>query len=178
MPGTVGHASLTIERAGGRAAAELGIVAEPGATWEADGSDTVAFGGTLAWTPSQLSAGLAIAPALAETGALSIEDALQRLYECPLVAAALTETTTQNGCDATCLEALCRTGMASLWDRVESFSGSELERLELTAVGDATVGEEAQATALVARWVGRLASAPSASTGGDLRAWAARVTTR
>ena len=178
-----GAAMLTIDRAAGVAASELGIAAEPDSMWEADGSDKLAFGGSISWIPSKLSAALAIAPALAETGALGIDQALQRLYACSTVAQAMSPTATQNGaaftgCDAMCVETLCRGGMSALWDRVKNFSGAELERLELTAVGDAFVGDEAQAIELRATWVGRLTSVPDASTGGDLRGFAPRPETR
>jgi hypothetical protein len=173
-----GHASLTIDRAAGAAAAELGVSAEPISTWEADGTDKLAFGGALSWMPSKLAAGLAIAPALAETGAESLDAALQQLYECPVVARAIADSSSLAGCDTECLETLCSSGMSALWDKVQNFSGATSERLELTAVGDATVGEDAEAVALVATWVGRLASAPGTILGGRLNGWAPSVTAR
>jgi hypothetical protein len=171
-PNLAGHASLTIDRAAGVAAGELGVIAEPISTWEADGTDKLAFGGSLSWTPSKLAAGLAIAPALAETGSGTLDAALQRLYDCPLVAQTIAESSSFAGCDAMCLETLCSSGLSALWDRIRNFSGGASERLELTAVGNATVGEDAQAVALVATWVGRLASAPETIIGGRLNGWA------
>jgi hypothetical protein len=167
-----GHASLTIDRAAGLAASELGVSAEPISTWEADGTDKLAFGGSLSWMPSKLAAGLAIAPALAETGTESFDAALKQLYECPLVAQVIAESSSFAGCDTECLETLCSSGISTLWHKVRDFSGATSERLELTAVGDATVGEDAEAIALVATWVGRLASAPETILGGRLNGWA------
>jgi hypothetical protein len=172
------EAIFTIERVTGVAAAEFGVVAERTSNWEADASDELAFGGTLAWSPSKFSAGLAIAPALAETGTTSIQQALQRVYSCSVVADTLSSAGPVSGCDVACLENLCRAGLAGLWDRFKDFSGPELERLALTAAGTATVGEQAQATSVVGSWVGRLASAPNTSTGGPLRGWEPRPEAR
>jgi hypothetical protein len=173
-----GHASLTIDRAAGVAASELGVTAEPISTWEADGTDKLVFGGSLSWTPSKLAVGLAIAPALAETGTGSLDAALQQVYACPLVAQTIADSSSFASCDAECLETLCSGGMSALLNRIRNFSGGTSERLELTAVGDATVGEEAQAVALVATWVGRLASAPETIIGGRLNGWAPAVVDR
>ena len=173
-----GHASLTIDRAAGVAAGELGVTAEPISTWEADSTDKLAFGGSLSWTPSKLAAGLAMAPALAETGTATFDAAWERLYDCSLVARTIAESSSFAGCDAVCLEALCGSSMSALWDQIRNFSGETSERLELTAVGDATVGEDAQAVALVATWVGRLASAPETIIGGRLNGWAPGVAAR
>lgn len=176
-----GQALLTIERVAGLAASAIGLAAEPGSSWEADASDKLAFGGSLAWSPSRLTAGLAIAPALADTGATSVEQAFQSLYSCAAVADVLTAAGTRPpvaSCDAACLETLCENGLTLIWERVRSFSGDELARLALTAAGSATVGYDAQAVALSGSWVGRLSSSPGTTTGGPLHGWAPRALAR
>jgi hypothetical protein len=182
-PDTTGQALVVIDRVAGASAEQAGLDAEQLWSWEADAFDRIALGGALAWTPSKLSAALAIAPALAETGALSVVDALAKVYSCPVVGQTLDDASPQPGatsttCDAACLDALCRTALSAIWDRVRLYSGTARERLELTAVGDATVGNQAQAVTLEGRWAGRLTSSIGATTGGTLHGWAPRTTSK
>lgn len=177
-PSVPGHARFTVDRVAGIGAEQAGVGTEEPWSWEADAVDRIGLGGVVYWTPSKFSAALSIAPALAETGALTMVDALTRVYDCALVGRTLDDASPEPGapgtsCDAACLETLCRTALATLWDRVRLFSGSELERLAFTAVGAASVGNEAEAVALEGRWVGRFERSGQA-TGGALRGWAPR----
>ncbi|MDQ2645064.1 MAG: hypothetical protein M3020_14705 [Myxococcota bacterium] len=169
-----GRPELTIERAAGQPASELGLAADE-TSWEADASDKIAFGGSLTWSASHFLVGLATPPALSETGSASLLDALSRIENCPTVAATLIRPgSTVTGCDEACLEDLCGLGAAALWDSARRASGGELERLALTASGSATVGNEAQAVALDGSWIGRLSSS-GGSTGGSLVGFAPRA---
>jgi len=168
-----GQPELTIERAAGQPASELDVNVEQ-TSWEADASDQLAFGGSLTWSGTHFLVGLATPPALSETGSASLLDALSRIERCPVVAETLIRPgVTVTGCDQLCLENLCRTGVASLWDAARRASGGELERLTLTASGSASVGNEAQAVALDGRWIGRLSSS-GGPTGGPVVGFAPR----
>ncbi|MFO7177265.1 MAG: hypothetical protein DIU78_001075 [Pseudomonadota bacterium] len=166
-----GQAVLSVQRVGGQPATEVG--AETGeSSWEADRSDTVAFGSTISWTPSRLFAALVTAPAVAETGATTVPEALARTVSCTTVA---TTIGSLSDCDTECVEAACVEAVAALWDRVRTFSGPERASLAVTATGSATVGEAAQAVALDGSWLGRLVTEDgSFATGGSLRAFAPR----
>lgn len=168
-----GQPELTIERAAGQPASELSVTADK-TSWEADASDQLAFGGSLSWSASHFLVGLATPPALSETGSASLLDALSRVESCPTVAETLIEAgVTVTGCDQLCLENLCRSGAAALWDGARNASGDELERLALTASGSASVGNDAQAVALDGSWIGRLSSS-GGPTGGPVVGFAPR----
>jgi hypothetical protein len=170
---SAGRPELTIERAAGQPASELSVSADE-TSWEADASDQLAFGGSLTWSASHFLVGLATPPALSETGSASLLDALARIENCPIVAATLIEAgVTVTGCDELCLENLCRTGVAALWDTARNASGAGRERLALTAAGSASVGNEAQAIAFDGSWIGRLSSS-GGPTGGPVVGFAPR----
>ena len=172
--GAPGEPELTIERAAGQPATELSVSADE-ISWQADASDQLAFGGSLSWSASHFLVGLATPPALSETGAASLLDALSRIENCPTVAATLFASgATVTGCDEACLQNLCGTAAAALWDAARNASGSELERLALTASGSASIGNDAQAVALDGSWIGRLSSS-GGPTGGSVVGFAPRT---
>jgi hypothetical protein len=169
-----GRPELSIERAAGQPASELGVTVDE-TSWEADASDQLAFGASLSWSATHFLVGLSTPPALSETGTPTLLDALSRIERCPTVAATLIEAgVTVTGCDELCLETLCRTGAAALWGAARAASGSELDRLALTASGSATVGDDAQAVLLDGSWIGRLSSSGGA-TGGSVVGFAPRM---
>lgn len=142
------------------------------ATWSADSSDSLLIGTALSWSPSQLLAALAEAPALLEVpAASSVEVALAKVVDCDLVAQVLTATgsgaprVAYSGCDESCLASTCSDAVAAAWNRARDASSAEPAQLSVTATGMAITAEQAEVSSLVGSWVGKLMIGPNSATG-------------
>lgn len=135
----------------------------------------------LRFAPSRLVAALALGPArAAHDGAATVAEALADQIDCASIAGTLTATsdsqTAFSGCNAACMEDLCRSALARLWLRAKDASVrlNRFGNLSLNAAGAASVDEYARPTGIAGSWIGMLATASSTTpVGGDVHATAA-----
>ncbi len=164
-----GHAYLTLETVAGLPVEDSGVMAENLVTWTADPGDTVHLGATLHWFESRLFTGLAAAPAAqAVPGTTTVPGALAESLSCTTVAATLTGAPgpAYDGCEASCVEALCKSALTAMWQRAVDASGtvSPASTLEITAAGAAAVDDEARPSAFDGQWVGTLEDGTAAES--------------
>lgn len=152
-------------------------------SWDADASDTLAFAGTLQFRASQLAAGLARAPAIAETGAADMASALSHVAACTELSNALLATDTPEAraldasCARACLASTCASALAQMWER--SVEASDEVSLSIAAAGRSTVGPGSQAIAVEGDWIGKLSLVErELSSGGTVRGFAPKYAAR
>lgn len=176
--------SLVVERMGQLEAPSLDLNAES-TGWSVDPFESLAFKGTVTWDHARLVSELARAPALAETGAPTVAGALAVVAGCEQLAAQLVSgdqpaaSALNATCDPSCLTKVCEDALVSQWDRAISEASLGTATLSLTAAGNTTIGERAQAIAIDGRWVGALTVSDSTTeTSGTLRGSAPRFSQR
>jgi hypothetical protein len=168
-----GSAKLELSAVAGLDAASAGFADSAQVAWSASADDTLALGTDLYFVRSQLATALAEAHALeGYTDAADAAAALARAVECETLAGALAaagadDQLAYGTCGATCLNTLCESALASIWNRARDAEGLEPTRLSLTATGKAYVGDAAEVAGLNGSWIGELGSgAQKVATGG------------
>jgi hypothetical protein len=157
-------AELQLSQLAGLSPAQAGLVSSALVSWSADADDTVVLGTDLYFSSSRLATGLAEPVALedfpeAVTAAAALGLALDCVGLADELAATGSDTTfAYPGCDAACLNDLCNTAVASIWQRGRDVSSSSPVRLAVTAAGEARVGDAAEIAGIVGSWVGELTS--------------------
>jgi hypothetical protein len=155
------RAILTLFQVGAQLPAAVGMPSTAPAAWSADSHDVLLVGTNLLWSPKRLLAGLALEPALsAVPSAESVARALANRLDCALFVATLLSSGEPQGelypsCTQSCAIEHCRAAVAALWEAASSEEQTTPPLLALSASGDATVGDGAEALALYGSWVGR-----------------------
>jgi len=151
-----GYALFTVERFGGVSPTDGGVPAEYLMTLSVDPDDTVRLGGGLFWMPSRhvgTAASQHVAeqqPALAGVGEL-----LGQSVQCPDLASTLGGF---GGCDTSCMEQLCVTGLESMWTAALDASAQlgRVGALTLQASGAASFDDGASLTGFDGSWLGSI----------------------
>ena len=161
--GSDASAWFQLDSVGGANPSEAGAAEKYLASWQPQPDDTVALGVDLQFLPSELVALLAVAPAKATVaGASSVPAALAELASCKSVAQALVAAGTGSGqaypgCDASCAQKLCLSGLELQWSWARGAStqpAAPTALLAVAATAEATVDDHAQPSALSGSWVG------------------------
>lgn len=176
--------SLVVDRMGQIDADRLDLQSHS-LSWDSDSSDWLSFKATLVWDHARLITELARGPALAETGASSVADALSIVAQCEELGPRLVSSDgpavalLNASCGPTCLSALCSNALSQMWDRAYAESSAGSVALSLAAAGTATVGEQAQAIGLEGNWIGKLTHTDvEEQTAGTVRGNAPRYSLR
>ncbi len=157
------NAWLELDSVGGADASEAGAAAKYLASWQPQPDDSVALGVDLQFLPSQVVGLMAIGPAKAEVaGVSSVPEALAQVLSCKTVAQTLVAAGTGSGqaypgCDASCAQKLCLSGLDALFGAAKGASAqpaAPTALLAIVATADATVDDHARPSALSGTWVG------------------------
>jgi hypothetical protein len=174
VPGAT-RARMRFVSIAGHSPKEAGFPKVATALWSADSRDTLLLSGEVSWYPSRLLGALAFGPARAAyPTAKSTAEALAFELGCSVVASTLVlsspgwvypATDRDPACTGTCAAKLCRTAVATLWERARLSSGNP-QVFEFSATGAATVGNEAEVVAVAGTWVGKDRDQTEAATAG------------
>ncbi|HVJ18309.1 MAG TPA: hypothetical protein VM686_22975 [Polyangiaceae bacterium] len=166
------RAILTLLRVGGQPATEAGFPATAPVAWSANSHDVLLVGTNFLWVPQDLLTALALEPALeASPTASGVDRALANRLDCGRFVGALTGAGEPQGeiypaCTQLCSINHCRAAVALLWERGLSATSFAPPLFSLSASGDATVGDGAEAVSLQGSWVGRFSADDEAATAG------------
>lgn len=150
--------SFRIDALGPVSGVVAGAPSELALSWKGEPSDTIVAGGTIVFSPTRfVGALLSTESVAADPSAADGGDALANAMDC----ASIATITAFNGCDEACSEALCRTAVATMWQRGLA-ADDGLGALDVAVSGTAKVDESAVPIAVAGSWVGSMA-APGAS---------------
>ena len=156
LDGSDTHALFTFQSLGNVTAADTGIPSDYVMKLSVDPDDTVRLSGALFWLPSRYLAAIIEQAALAEfTEADSFNEVLDEKVDCDGLGLAGFE-----GCDESCMVALCKSAVAARWQlaRDASTSGTTSGELPFEASGAANFDDWAGLTGFDGSWLGNIAS--------------------
>jgi len=169
-----GDASLNLDSFAGVNAVHAGFSLDNRVSWDADPDDTVLLGATLSWRPSRWMTEAAVDEAVEEvSAAATVPEALAGIVDCEGIATALAGAAdppdlAYTGCDVVCAQSLCEAALSELWRQVRT-APTAWATLSLTAVGAATVDEDARPESFEGTWLGTVEAGATVSLGGAAR---------